>query len=142
MNKGLTHTQRLFICFTAGVIGGLAVALFSQLLFNLGISQRFGVDAPAAMSAPDVYRPLIWGGIWGIPFGLVAKSVWSRLYTFGFLYFLAPVVTLYLVFLPVSGLGLFGLDKGPLFPVYLLLVNVPYGIVTAVFARTVIGRHP
>jgi hypothetical protein len=33
MEKGLTLTQRVAICFAAGVIGGLAVVLFSHLLF-------------------------------------------------------------------------------------------------------------
>ena len=37
--------------------------------------------------------------------------------------------------LQAGGLGLFGLSKGLPFTFYLLLVNVPYGIVTAILAR-------
>jgi hypothetical protein len=46
VENGLTLMQRVAICFTAGVIGGLAVLLFDRLLFELGISATFGVRAP------------------------------------------------------------------------------------------------
>ena len=141
--KGLTMVQRVAICFTAGVIGALAVLLFGRLLFALGISATFGIKNPISMSPPDVYRPLFWGGLWGIPFGLFIKSAWNRLYIFGLLYFLAPVLALYIIFLPMRGAGYFGLQQGgPMFAVYLLLVNLPYGIVTALAARGVIGKEP
>ena len=95
MEKGLTLIQRVAICFAAGVIGGLAVVLFSQILFELGLSAAFGVKAPVSLKSPDIYRPLFWGGLWGIPFGLFIKTAWKRLYLFGLLYFLAPVLALY-----------------------------------------------
>ena len=141
MNKGLTLMQRVAICFTAGVIGGLAVVLFSHLLFELGLSAAFGVKAPVSLKSPDIYRPLFWAGLWGIPFGLFIKIAWNRLYLFGLLYFLAPVLALYIIFLPMSGAGYFGLQLGgPRFAVYLLLVNLPYGIITALTARAIIGK--
>jgi hypothetical protein len=59
---------------------------------------------------------------------------------FGLLYFLAPVLALFLVFLPMSGAGFFGLRHGgPMFTLYLLLINLPYGIVTALVATAIIG---
>ena len=39
-----TMIQLVAICFTAGVIGGLAVLLFDRLLFELGISATFGKE--------------------------------------------------------------------------------------------------
>jgi hypothetical protein len=42
----------------------------------------------------------------------------------------------------MAGAGFFGLNKGPMFTVYLLLVNLPFGIVTALAARAIIGKHP
>ena len=141
--KGLNVTQLVAICFAAGVIGGLAVVLLSRVLFGLGISATFGVKAPISLKSPDIYRPLFWAGLWGIPFGLFVKSAWERLYLFGLLYFLAPVLALFLIFLPMSGAGYFGLQQGgPMFTVYLLLVNVPYGIITALAARAIIGNEP
>ena len=141
MEKGSTLIQRVAICFTAGVIGGLAVLLFDRVLFELGLSAIFLVKAPISLKSPDIYRPLFWAGLWGIPFGLFMKIAWNWLYLFGLLYFLTPVLALYTIFLPMSGAGYFGLQHGrPMFAVYLLLVNLPYGIITALTARAIIGK--
>ena len=70
------------------------------------------------------------------------KAAWTHLYLFGFLYVLAPLLALFLIFLPMSGAGYFGLRQGGLFTVYLLLVNLPFGIVTALAARAIIGEKP
>src|SRR5208282_4460642 len=142
MGKGLTLMQRVAICFAAGVIGGLAVVLFGRVLFEVGVSAAFGVKAPISLKSPDIYRPLFWGGLWGIPFGLVIDAAWTHLYLFGFLYFLAPVLALFLIFLPLAGAGLFGLRAGgPRFTLYLVLVNLPFGIVTALVAAAIIGEQ-
>jgi hypothetical protein len=141
MENGLTLIQRVAICFTAGVIGGLAVVIFDRVLFELGLSAAFGVKAPLPLKSPDIYKPLFWAGLWGIPFGLFVKAVWTHLYLFGLLYFLAPVLALFVIFLPISGAGYFGLQQGgPRFTVYLLLINLPYGIVTALAAKAIIGK--
>ncbi len=141
--KRLTLIQRVAICFAAGVIGGVAVVLFSRVLFGVGVSAALGVNAPISLKSPDIYRPLFWAGLWGIPFGIFMKTAWKRLYLFGLLYFLAPVLALFLIFLPMSGAGYFGLQHGgPMFTAYLLLVNLPYGITTALAARAIIGEEP
>ena len=143
MGSGLTLIQRVAICFAAGVIGGVAVILCSHLLFALGLSATLGVNEPVSLKSPDIYKPLFWAGLWGIPFGLLIKLIWRRLYLFGFLYFLAPVLALFTIFLPMSGAGYFGLKHGgPMFTLYLLLVNLPYGITTALAAGAIIGKKP
>src|SRR3974377_1516396 len=130
--SGLTMIERGAICFAAGVVGALAVVAFSHVLFQLGLSARLGVKAPVSLKSPDIYRPLFWGGLWGIPFGLLLEALWSRLYLFGFLCVLAPFVALFFFFLPAGGAGYFGLKAGgPKFTLYLLLINLPFGIVTA-----------
>ncbi len=121
--------------FLGGVVGGASVVLFSLFLFHAGISPRFGVDSPVNIQPPDVYRPLFWGGLWGIPFGMIMGKLRDGVYLYGFMYFLAPVMALYLIFSPLHGTGFFALGKGVLFALYLLLVNMPYGIVTAVVAK-------
>jgi hypothetical protein len=139
----MTVIQRVAICFAAGILGALAVVLFSHILFALGLSEKLGVTAPVSLKSPDIYRPLFWGGLWGLPFGLLIKAAWTHLYLFGLLYFLAPVLALFLIFLPMSGAGYFGLQKGgPMFMVYLLLINLPFGIITALVARAIIGEQP
>src|SRR5882757_5157970 len=142
MEGTLTLSQRVAICFAAGVIGAVAVVVFSYVLFGLGVSGALGVKAPLPLKSPDIYKPLFWGGLWGVLFGLFLKTAWNRLYLVGFLYVLAPLLALFLFFLPKSGAGYFGLHMGPKFTVYLLLVNLPFGIVTALAARAIIGKHP
>jgi len=137
-----TLMQRVAICFTAGVVGALAVVLFSHLLFALGLAQQLGVKEPVSLKSPDIYKPLFWGGLWGIPFGLLIDAAWTHLYLYGFLYFLAPVLALFVFFLPMAGAGYFGLRQGPMFTLYLVLVNLPFGIITAVVARVIIGEKP
>ena len=139
----MTVLQRVAICFAAGVLGALAVVLFSHILVALGLGQKLGVKAPISIKSPDIYRPLFWGGLWGIPFGLLIDAAWPHLYLIGFLYFLAPVLALFLIFLPLSGAGYFGLRQGgPKFTLYLLLVNLPFGIITALAAMVIIGEKP
>jgi hypothetical protein len=143
MGSGLTAIQRVAICFAAGVLGGLAVVLFSHVLFGLGLGQALGVKAPVPLKSPDIYKPLFWGGLWGIPFGLLIKPAWVRLYLVGLLYFLLPVLALFVIFLPLSGAGYFGLKAGgPMFTLYLVVVNLPFGIIMALAAKAIIGEHP
>jgi hypothetical protein len=130
--------QRVAICFAAGVVGALAVVLFSHVLFTLGLGQKLGVKEPISLKSPDIYRPLFWGGLWGIPFGLLIEPAGSHLYLFGFLYFLAPVLALFTIFLPKGALPQGGLGLA----IYLVLVNLPYGIVTALVAGAIIGEVP
>lgn len=138
----MTAGQLAAIGFAAGVIGAAAVVLFSYILFGLGISAMLGVKMPVPLKSPDIYRPLFWGGLWGILFGLFLKTGWKRLYLYGFLYVLAPLAALFLFFLPMAGAGFFGLNKGATFTLYLVLVNLPFGIVTALCARAIIGKQP
>jgi len=134
----MTQIQRVAICFAAEVVGALTVVLFSHVLFALGIGQKLGVKKPVTLKSPEIYRPLFWAGLWGIPFGLLVKSLWRWLYVFGPLYFLAPVLALFTIFLPAGALQEGGLS----FAAYLLLVNLPFGIVTALVARAIIGKNP
>src|SRR6266478_10096360 len=141
--REFTMIQRVAICFAAGVVGALAVVLFSHALFQLGLSARLGVKAPVSLKSPDIYRPLFSGGLWGIPFGLFIATAWNHLYLVGFLYVLAPLLALFLFFLPKSGEGFFGLRQGgPLFTLYLLLIKLPFGIITALAARAIIEMKP
>ncbi len=138
-----TLSQRLAICFAAGVLGALAILLFSHVLSWFGPAPKGPVHFPASFEAPGIYRPLFWGGLWGIPFGFLIKAVWNRRYLFGLLYFLVPMAALFLFFLPKAGLGYFGLKAAePIFALYVTLVNVPFGITIALVARAIIGKNP
>ena len=111
------------------------MVLFSHLLFELGLSALFGIKAPIFLRPPGIYTPLFWAGLWGILFGLFTKTAWKWLYLFGLLYFLVPLLALYIIFLPMKGAGFFGIKQGgQMFTVYLLIVNPPYGIIMALVA--------
>ncbi|HEU5192131.1 MAG TPA: hypothetical protein VFX14_20775 [Methylomirabilota bacterium] len=138
----MTVMQRVAICFASGVVGALAVVVLSHIMFAVGLSQKLGVMAPVSVQSPEIYKPLFWGGLWGILFGLLLPTFWSHLYLFGFLYVIAPLAALFLFFLPMAGAGAFGLKQGPMFTLYLVLVNLPFGIVTAWVARAIIGDNP
>src|SRR4051812_31125156 len=125
----MTVLQRAAIGFAAGVIGALAVVVASHVLFAVGVGKKLGAKEPVSLRSPDIYRPLFWGGLWGIPFGLMIDAGWPHLYLFGLVYSFAPVLALFLVFLPRRGTGKFGLGAGgPMFALYLVLINLPFGI--------------
>ena len=142
-SNATTLSQRVAICFAAGVIGALAVLVFSHVLSWFGLGVKGPIHFPASFEPPGIYRPLFWGGLWGIPFGFLINTVWNRCYLFGFLYFLPTMAALFLFFLPKGGAGYFGLKAAePLFPLYVMLVNLPFGITTALVARAIIGKNP
>jgi len=126
--------------FAAGFIGAAAVLLTGRLLFYIGIGPALGVTSPISLAPPEVYRPLVWGGLWGIPLAFILRGLMGHHKLVGFLYFLAPVAALYVVFLPLEGMGFFGLNNGPGFMVYALIVNAPFGIVTTLAVAALGGR--
>ena len=142
-SNATTLSQRVAICFAAGVVGTLAVLLFSHVVSWFWSPPKGPVHFPASFEAPGIYRPLFWGGLWGLLFGFFIKPVWNRLYVVGFLYFLVSMVALFLYFLPMGGAGYFGLKVAePVFPLYVMLVNLPFGITIALVARAIIGKTP
>jgi hypothetical protein len=142
-SNAMALSQRLAICFAAGVVGAMAVVLSSHVLSWLGLVVAGPIPFPIALKSPGIYQPLFWGGLWGILFGLLIKPGRKRLYLVDFLYVLAPMLATFLFFLPMGGAGFFGLKHaGPAFPLYVLLVNLPFGIVVALTARAIIGKTP
>ncbi len=130
MLKGKGIGEVVALGFTAGFIGAAIVVLTATIVFHIGIGPALGVAKPISLSPPYVYRPLVWGGFWGIPLAFILRSLTAHHNIVGFLYFLAPVAALLLVFLPMGGQGLLGLKGGPGIMVYAIIVNAPYGIAT------------
>ena len=137
--NGKGNGEVVAIGFTAGFVGAAAVLLAGRLLFYAGISPALGVASPLSLAPPEVYRPLVWGGLWGIPLAFLLRGLKDHHKIVGFIYFLAPVAALLLIFMPMSGMGLFGLKGGPGIMVYALIVNAPYGIVTTLAAAALSG---
>jgi hypothetical protein len=140
MLNGKGNGEVVAIGFTAGFVGAAAVLLVVRLLFYAGIGPALGVSSPLSLAPPEVYRPLVWGGIWGIPLGFILRRLKGRHKAVGFIYFLAPVAALYLIFMPLGGMGLFGLNGGPGIMVHAFIANTPYGIVTTLAVAALCGR--
>jgi hypothetical protein len=130
MLRGTESGTVVAIGFAAGFIGAAVVLLTARLMFLVGIGPALGVTSPLPLSPPDVYRPLVWGGLWGIPLAFILRQLTRGHTVVGFLYFLAPLTALFLVFMPRAGAGFFGLNGGPGIMVHAFLANAPYGIVT------------
>src|SRR5439155_22404393 len=64
-----TLSQRMAICFAAGVIGALAVVIFSHILFAAGLSAELGVKAPISLKSPDISEERRVGGVWSFRLG-------------------------------------------------------------------------
>jgi hypothetical protein len=142
MLNGKGNGEVVALGFTAGFVGAAAVLLLARLMFYVGIGPALGVTSPLSLAPPDVYRPLVWGGLWGIPLGFILRSLRSHHKLVGFLYFLAPVAALFLIFMPLGGKGLFGLNGGPGIMVHALIANAPYGIVTTFTIGALCGARP
>jgi len=140
MLNGKGNGEVVAIGFTAGFVGAAAVLLTARLLFYAGIGPALGVASPLSFAPPDVYRPLVWGGIWGIPLAFILRRLKDHHKAVGFIYFLAPVAALYLIFMPMRGMGLFGLNGGPGIMVHAFIANAPYGIVTMLAIAAICGR--
>lgn len=123
------NLNRISVAFAAGSAGGLATVLTIWLAVLLGITANFGVKLPSPLLA-DVYRMIVWGGIFGFLFLLpvMRGSVWLRGVVFG----LAPsVVQCFIVFPYALGAGMLGMKLGALTPVFVLIFNTVWGLVTA-----------
>ena len=140
MLNGKGNGEVVGIGFTAGFVGAAAVLLVARLVFDVGIDPALGVTSPRSLAPPNVYRPLVWGGLWGIPLAFILRRLKSHHKVVGFMYFLAPVAALFLIFMPIGGMGLFGLKGGPGIMVHALIVNLPYGIVTTLTIAALSGR--
>lgn len=139
MLHGKVNREVVAIGFTAGFVGAAAVLLAVRLLFYVGIGPALGVTSPLSLAPSDVYRPLVWGGIRGIPLGFILRRLKGHHKAVGFIYFLASVAALYLIFMPMGGMGLFGLNGGPGIMVHAFIANTPYGIVTTLAVAALSG---
>lgn len=122
--------NRIAVAFAAGTAGGLATAITLWLFGVLGITGAFGVALAPALAPGFLYHMMIWGGIFGFLFLLpfLTGSVVLR----GLLYGLAPSIVQCLIVFPVKAdAGMLGLGLGALTPVFVLIFNSVWGIVTA-----------
>ncbi len=129
MKNSLTD---LSLAFAAGAVGGVVNALVVWLLGLTGINAAFGVKIAPALAALFVYQKVVWGGLWGFIFlvPVVRRSTIPR----GMILSLGPTLVQLLVVFPFHlHKGWLGLDLGVLTPIFVVFVNLVWGVTTAVW---------
>jgi len=129
----MTLLQKAALYFTSAALGGLAVVLTVWAGGQYGVADLFGVAIKPQLAKGFIYKQMVWGGIWGLIFllPLAIKPLWLK----ALVLTLAPVIVALTIFFPKGGLGMMGLERGTLTPLYIYLVNIPWGLVTAYFGR-------
>ena len=120
--------------FTAGCLGGLINSLSVWLFGIAGISLAFGVTIAPQLSATWLYPRIVWGGIWGALFLLPIMR--NHYISRGLIYSLGPTLVQLLVVFPLkTNAGVFGLGKGALTPLFVVLFNAIWGISAALWLK-------
>lgn len=125
--------RQLALVFAAGCSGGLANSLVVWLFGALGVTAAAGVALAPTWTPPWLYPRVVWGGIWGLLFLLPRprRSSWRR----GLVFSLAPTLVQLVVVFPSMGKGLLGLSLGVATPLFVLIFNAVWGLVTAGLLR-------
>ena len=122
--------KRILIYFAAGCLGAIVNSIAVWLSGDLGITGSLGVAISPALSASWLYPRIVWGGIWGELFFLPVFK--SKPFTKGtLLSFFPTAVQLFVVFPYQTKKGLAGIELGMYTPVFVLVFNWIWGIVTS-----------
>lgn len=117
------------IAFTAGAIGGLVNVILLTIFNKAGLTSLIGLELPPPALPGFLYKQMVWGGLWGLL--LVAPVLLRTWWLRGLLLGVAASLVALVVFFPQTPLGMFGLNKGPMMPVLVLIVNTGFGLAAA-----------
>ena len=126
--------KKLLLVFAAGCLGALVCSLFIWALGQQGITQALNVRIAPSLSAHWLYPRIVWGGLWGLLF--LWSFAQSRPFTKGMILSLAPTAAQLFIFFPFyQNKDIAGLDLGLLAPLVVIVVNMVWGITTALTLR-------
>ncbi|MBC8443555.1 MAG: hypothetical protein H8D81_00405 [Deltaproteobacteria bacterium] len=126
--------KQMSLMFAAGAVGALANSLVVWIFGAKGITTGFGVQIAPLLTAKFLYPRLVWGGLWGFLFLLPMLE--NRLFARGLVMSLGPsLVQLFIIFPKVAGKGFLGIELGALTPVFVLIFNAIWGLVTALWLK-------
>ena len=126
--------KRFSILFSAGALGGLANSVALWALGRLGVTTALGVHLAPRLVPMWLYPRIVWGGLWAtlFLFPLFMRSPLKR----GVLYSLGPTAVQFLVVFPkMAHKGMFGLQLGTLTPLFVVVLNIVWGVTTAYWLR-------
>ena len=106
--------RNLSCAFSAGVIGAIVLLIVATLV--RGVPDDF-----AAFKA-DIYRLLIWGGIWAI--WLVVPILKEKWFIKGSIIGFMVIFFNFIVLMPLTGRGFFAIDAG----LSVFFGNVVFGV--------------
>lgn len=130
---------RVSICFTAGVLGGIAGSILLWMAGDYGWNAALGVALAPEWTLAWLWPRLAWGGLWGLLF--VPRIMGDSLFWRGLIYSFGPTLLQLLVVFPNQmEKGLWGLELGMLTPLVVLVVNAFWGWVAA--AWTMLADEP
>lgn len=122
--------KKFLIFFAAGCLGALANSITVWLVGDLGIPSSFGVSIAPSLTPRFLYPRIVWGGIWGLLF--VLPMLQSKLLLKGTVLSLFPTaVQLFVIFPFIADKGIAGVKLGLYTPLFVLLYNWVWGVVTA-----------
>lgn len=123
--------KKLLIIFSAGCLGALINSLAVWLSGDLGITKSFGVSIAPALTPGWLYPRIVWGGIWGLFF--ILPFLKTKFLLKGTILSLLPTaVQLFFIFPFKANKGFAGIDIGLYTPLFVLVFNWVWGIVTAI----------
>ncbi len=119
--------QRLSIAFAAGALGALANSLLVWTCGKLGVTAAAGVKIAPALTPAWLYPRIVWGGLWGLV--LLVPLFKRRAVVRGVVLSLLPTAATLLIFFPLKGKGVLGLELGALTPIFPVAFNAVWGVV-------------
>jgi hypothetical protein len=140
----MSKNSALFaVCFVAGLLGGLGHSLFVWACGEWGFTAFIGVKIAPALQPAWLYPQLIIGGLWGLGYFFtisvprfrrhwIRKGIWFSL--------VPTTVTLFYLYPYRQHLGMAGFELGMLTPLFVLVANLLWGILTGFFTRLLWGR--
>ena len=125
----------LSISFSGGALAGAINAIAFWCIVFYGVADMLHVSLYVPITHDGMkamlYRQIVWGGLWGLLFGLplLDKMHWFKR---GLIIGLLPsVVVLFFIFPVVLSAGVFGTDYGAFTFVIVLAVNWLWGLIAA-----------
>jgi hypothetical protein len=124
--------RNLTVGFGSGVVGAFGLFGAGWVTAQIGLRGLFGLSAGNPLAFPgDYYRPMIWGGVWGL---LLALPLFTRLWWFrGIVLGLLATAAIPLYFNTA-------LQQNPALiriVIYAAILNVIWGLVAAGWYRLV-----
>lgn len=110
----------------------MSLAIWASGYF--GITGSLNIQMAPALTPPWLYQRIVWGGLWGFLFLLpiLGPKAFSR----GTLISLFPtLVQLFFIFPYKEGKGMAGIGLGLLTPIFVLVYNWIWGVVTSVTVK-------